>query len=381
MRALLKKFSACPDDLGDHDCHVTAVGAASKRDTLAKQMHKALDRRYHAQVKQVGKLASVADLRRHWDGAVQRGDIPGAYWAVLTHPLATHDLMRHLFADVHMLSHLVGAANRADIVRLRQLEEEKSALEDKVCRQQARLREAITSRDATIRELRALLLSGRTLNDDRPAGSCEPQATDNARVADLQRQLARETQRRERAEAQVQELAAASAKAREDCTSLEDEIDALKAELAAAEQRLDDAVCPAEALRADLDLAGLTILYVGGRPQQVCRLKLLVEQAAGRLIHHDGGIEDNDGLLAGLVSRADVACFPVDCVSHTAVCTLSGSAATPASRSSRCAAPASPRCCARCPRRSLCRAATGAEGAGCHRSVPAPHGIRRFGNS
>jgi hypothetical protein len=38
----------------------------------------------------------------------------------------------------------------------------------------------------------------------------------------------------------------------------------------------------------------------------------------GRFLHHDGGIEHSAALLPGLVSRADIAVFPVDCVSHDA---------------------------------------------------------------
>jgi Uncharacterized protein conserved in bacteria (DUF2325) len=37
------------------------------------------------------------------------------------------------------------------------------------------------------------------------------------------------------------------------------------------------------------------------------------------LLHHDGGVEDQLGLLPGLSSRADLVVFPVDCVSHPAV--------------------------------------------------------------
>ena len=36
------------------------------------------------------------------------------------------------------------------------------------------------------------------------------------------------------------------------------------------------------------------------------------------LLSHDGGVEDSPTLLPGLVSQADVAFFPVDCVSHHA---------------------------------------------------------------
>ena len=60
------------------------------------------------------------------------------------------------------------------------------------------------------------------------------------------------------------------------------------------------------------------MLYVGGRPKQVWQARAAVEGLGGRFLHHDGGIDDNGALLAGLVSRADLAAFPVDCISHDA---------------------------------------------------------------
>jgi hypothetical protein len=67
-----------------------------------------------------------------------------------------------------------------------------------------------------------------------------------------------------------------------------------------------------------LNLSGITLLYVGGRANQIPRLKALVERAGARFLHHDGGLEQNVGLLPSLVSRADHVTFPVDCVSHDA---------------------------------------------------------------
>ncbi|HJS86747.1 MAG TPA: hypothetical protein VJ779_14920, partial [Acetobacteraceae bacterium] len=98
-------------------------------------------------------------MRELWHAARQRGDIPGAYWATLTHPAATSALIREAFGQVHMLSHLVGAANRADIRRLAVLEAEKAALEAKLQRQQTQLRELAVTRDAEIRRLRQALAS------------------------------------------------------------------------------------------------------------------------------------------------------------------------------------------------------------------------------
>ena len=61
----------------------------------------------------------------------KQGDIPGAYWAALTHPATTQDIVSRIFAGVHMLSHVVGTANRADIRRLRQLEADNVLLSGK----------------------------------------------------------------------------------------------------------------------------------------------------------------------------------------------------------------------------------------------------------
>src|SRR5215471_5696474 len=154
LRQLLLKLEVDgARDASDHDLHAKGVLLAGKPSPAAKLLTKALDRRHKVALSQFDKAKTAADLRRLWDAAVQRGDIPGAYWAVLTHPAATDALVRHVFGEVHMLSHLVGAANRADIRRLSQLEAERAQLETKVARQQAQLRDAIVARDAMIRNL------------------------------------------------------------------------------------------------------------------------------------------------------------------------------------------------------------------------------------
>ena len=87
----------------------------------------------------------------------KQGDIPGAYWAALTHPATTQDIVSRIFAGVHMLSHVVGTANRADIRRLRQLQADNVLLAANVERQQRQMHEGFVERDRTIRELNELL--------------------------------------------------------------------------------------------------------------------------------------------------------------------------------------------------------------------------------
>jgi len=48
-------------------------------------------------------------------------------------------------------------------------------------------------------------------------------------------------------------------------------------------------------------------------------MRAAVERLGATLLHHDGGIEHQTGLLHGLASRSDVVLFPVDCISHEAV--------------------------------------------------------------
>ena len=47
-----------------------------------------------------------------------------------------------------------------------------------------------------------------------------------------------------------------------------------------------------------------------------------LERTGARFLHHDGGIENSSSLLPGLISKADVLVFPIDCISHDAVATL-----------------------------------------------------------
>src|SRR5690242_19219865 len=137
----------------DHGIHQLGVTLVSGPRVGAKHLQKALDRRHKLALNQCGKAKDTAAVAAFWDDAMKRGDIPGAYWAVLTHPATTNDLVKKVFGEVHMLSHLVGAANRADIRRLRQLEEDNAALAAQIERQQRQLRDGFTVRDETIRRL------------------------------------------------------------------------------------------------------------------------------------------------------------------------------------------------------------------------------------
>jgi hypothetical protein len=318
LRLLLARLEVSGVESADeHELHILGVLLAGRPKAGAAHLQKALDRAHRLALNQFAKAKDAAAVAALWEEALERGDIPGAYWALLTHPATTDALAKQVFGKVHMLSHLVGAANRADIRRLRRLEEDNAALAAKLERQQRQLRDGFTARDESIAQLNRMLAAAASREVAAPAlAAAEDAKAVTGALAELCKRLAGETGRRERLE---QRLAAGAGRlddAERARRRAERELADLRQELASLESQLGALTHDGAPDR--LDLRGLTVLYVGGRANQAPQLKGLVEGTNGRFLHHDGGIEHSPGLLPGLVSRADIAVFPVDCVSHDA---------------------------------------------------------------
>ncbi|MDR3532479.1 MAG: DUF2325 domain-containing protein [Rhodopila sp.] len=314
LRLVLKKFGMTSQSSTDHELHGIAVTLAGRHDDAARQLHKALDHRHKLAVSQLAKADSEDAVRAMWRDAVRCGDIPGAYWATLTHPLTTQAIIRETFGEVHMLSHLVGSANRADIRRLCQLESEKAALEGKVERQQHALHEAVVVRDAQIAALRQALAE-RIVSG--PA-SYVPEESGALRglLKDLERRLAGEVRRRAAVDERLAATQAALDRERLARTEAERACEVMRLERDAVEAFLLASDSPGKAPAIRLD--GIVLLYVGGRPNQVTHMRTVTEGLGATFLHHDGGVENHTNLLPGLTSRCDLVLFPVDCISHDA---------------------------------------------------------------
>jgi hypothetical protein len=321
LRHILTKSGFITDGATDHDLHGKGVTVAGQHDVAAKLLNKALDKRHQQAINQFAKARCDVDVSTLWREALNQGHIPGAYWAALTHPATSDDLVRRMFGEVHMLSHLVGAANRADIRRLTELETENAELREKLRRQEAHLREGLSSRDTKIRDLNELLvrrIADQASSDSSPATSSE-QAALNGLITELERRLDTESARRATIETRLEGLANEARRDREGRLAAETREAVLREELDALEASVAAPASASDAIDSRSGLDGVTILYVGGRPQQHAHLRQLSAQEGADIVFHDGGIEERHGLLAGLVSRCDVVVFPVDCVSHEAV--------------------------------------------------------------
>ena len=316
LRQVLKKFRIVSPDSTDHELHAAAVSLAGRHDKAAKLLNKALDERHRLAINRFARVESEHALRALWSEALRSGDIPGAYWATLTHPVVSRDLVRDAFNEVHMLSHLVGAANRADIRRLRELEADTAELRERLDRQQVAMHDAIVSREARIRELQQAL--GRQMSDETQ----QLPAHDNTLrsvVADLERRLAAEVRRNVALSDRLETATAALTEQRSARMQVERDSMALRRELEAFEASALAECCePAEPQPPQPRLDGTTLLYVGGRPNQISHLRAAAERTGVVFLHHDGGVEHHLNLLPGLASQADLVLFPVDCISHHA---------------------------------------------------------------
>ncbi len=305
--------------------HHEAVRLASLDGEPARALHKGLDKRYDSTLQRFARAKDEATLASLWQDALKAGDVPGAYWALLTHRRATEPLRQQAFGDVHMLSHLVGATNRADIRRLVNLERENADLRDRLDRQQVRQAALLAKRDEALQQQQRLACRA-SRPPDHPS-SAEQQARLQAaeqQIDKLREQAAIQTQRREAAEMsaqaasqEVQRLAQAPAQMKQHAETLAAELSAAESHLRAvaigAHDEHDGQPSPSPVVAS---LSGRRLLYVGGRPSSTPAIRALVLNAGGEFRRHDGGIEDRKGVLPAALAWADTVVFPVDCVDH-----------------------------------------------------------------
>ena len=308
------------------------VGAADSKNTLSIATHKALERKFAATVGRFAKVRDDADLIALWREALAGGGVPGALWALATHARADAQVLAQVYADIHMLTHQIGAGQRADLARLAQTRVE---LADLQARHAATLRRQARDLDARDRELAVLRgMAGEAealrvqvgLLRERVAELESGRALQelSACLAALEPRLGRLEQERERALAQAMDW-------RDRCEAAEARNHALQTDLAerVAEAQvlegllLQDLAPPCDTClegdcRACPDLAGRRVLCVGGRHAQAGHFRALVARLNGRFERHDGGVEDNRQRLEAMLAAADAVVCPADCVSHDA---------------------------------------------------------------
>ncbi len=290
----------------DYDIHAYFVREASQYGKTSRLIQKELERRFSGMVHRVGRLSDEAELVALWQGAYSSGQIPAAYWALLSHTHVSPDLRKRAFGEVHMLSHVLGRTTHQAAIKASDLGSRLEELEDRLLREADRQKRAIERRDRQITVLKADLLAARGEPQAAPATSFRAgRGTDRAARLLISRERALISARQ-----RARDMEALNAKLQSRLHQLER--DARRARLAA-----DRSGCPG-AQACQLDLPPRRVLYLGGRPSTIDRLKAIAEETNAEMFHHDGGLEQTVELIDGLVTRCDAVFCPIDCVSHGA---------------------------------------------------------------
>ncbi len=90
LRKLVPRFTTLDrEHATDLQIHHAAVELASAGGAGAKALHKALDDRFERTIRHFSAVKDDDGLRALWAQALKTGDVPPAYWAVMTHPSTT----------------------------------------------------------------------------------------------------------------------------------------------------------------------------------------------------------------------------------------------------------------------------------------------------
>jgi hypothetical protein len=324
----LKKVARKDGFNGNHfepyQLHLEAVSLSCSRNTAAEAMHKMLERKYALIIQRFNQAKTDPEVQILWRECLERGEVAGPMWAVLTHKAASPETRKQVYADVHMLSHQIGAGQAADLRRLQWLEKqhvelmaENARLKD-VQRDQAEqllvMRQALQAEQAQSAHLEPLLKRVRELE----SGQAMTAIGRRLMFAEAEAGRARDAEKRIRVlEERLGTLRADKARLTQERDDNGLERDALE-QLWTAAAVPSVAACNGDCAACPNPLSGRCVLCVGGRTPLLPQYRALAERLGVRLIHHDGGKEEALARLPDLLNASDAVICPTDCVGHLA---------------------------------------------------------------
>lgn len=308
----------------DYEIHAVAVNALARGDGISQTIGKTLDAKFSRMLEKFPPDEGDEAVMARWRECYSRGEIPAAYWAVMTHPGISDRLKAVIFGEVHMLSHINGAATRNAIDELNAMRNRCAVLEREKRAYRRRIGELNKNLEGygavrLERDRMRVEISGLKLAILAHRGDpTENELRDEIREC-LDR-LGLEKSKVEKCESRIRTLEENLLRVETENKSLRDKLRCMTCPNwrhgALSADNLDGK--PQEAITTRNDLSKKRILYIGGKSASLIHCRRLVEEGGGRFSHHDGGIEHNIKNLPSVLRGADAVFCPVDCVSHNA---------------------------------------------------------------
>ncbi len=345
-----KKAFSLSSKTSDYNIHSVLVGLASVRQPQSRYLQKMMDEKYRQAIARYRSAESDEQIRILWEEDFEAGRVAGAYWAVMTHPVPTYDLINEIYGRIHMLGHECMSKYQSRKKAVEKTRGKVTLLEDVLASERQIARETTEALELSEKKISSLeklnadltetvhrleeqmqqIQSGYTVS--KLTKECERLHLELATSKEqcsllyskieamaLENNQARDELERKRSEVANKKQMLVTAHMRQ--SELERELRSLEAVVCScADDESDCTMC------SDRDtercpgpnLCGKLVLYVGGMHNLVPRYRKLVEEHGGRFMHHDGGREAARSMLPKLLSTADAVVCPVDCVSHDA---------------------------------------------------------------
>ncbi len=339
--------SELPDDYSDYDVHRYFVQAAQIQTPLSQRLNKALERKYAGVLKTFSACQDAEAVQQCWDKHVKRGEMVSAFWALMTHPVASVTLLDRAMGEVHMLSHEMSRTNHASIRQLQSQSTQIKQMELKLEKERKRFDRRLETKGQEVEKLQQQLkdLEQRIQQSVQQTQQTEKnqkhQKNSGAEPIKVGRVVANQ-KNADPLESRLEHVVQLLQERTERMSTLQSElweqkrlVKQLNVQLQQRSQSAQTGVqssVQSNAVQAkdrcadcsgeELDLCGRCVLYVGGQAKMKPHYREIVQKKQGNFLYHDGGREDAFARLQGDVQRADTIVCPVNCVSHAAVCQL-----------------------------------------------------------
>ncbi|KPF58350.1 hypothetical protein D621_06945 [beta proteobacterium AAP51] len=317
LRRVARRVLRAEPKAQGHALHAGLVTECRRRGPLAEALQAELERQHAATQRQAAEAGSAEALARWWQGQAGRGELPGALWAVLSHPRCTEALQQQVLGEVQMLQFQAGQAARVELARFEALIDENAVLAralaaaqqrcTQLAAEHARVHAACLADNAKLRG-RVAALEAQVLALRAGAAAAPTSAQQEARIEGLERAL-------RKAQAPVKAPLPAPGpmpKPKPLAVPVPVPVPVMQAPGSLGGAGSAVAAGPEEGL------GQRNVLCVGGRTAIVPVYRRLVEARGGRFLHHDGGEEDKLGALDATLAAADLVICQAGCVSHNA---------------------------------------------------------------
>jgi hypothetical protein len=338
LQRLARRFAFAADPHDEFALHVEAVNRSMQREPFAEVVHKHLEKKYALTVKCFERADNDLAVRSLWRACLERGEVAAPLWALMTHRHASPATRHFAYADIHMLSHQVGAGQAADVRRLAWLESAHAEQERLLAserreahRRHHELLQRCVDKDARLLRLTGAAEEAKRLQEQLAAFENGTAIVDMGRrlfsLEQHNEHLRSENTRLADVDARLADLGIDNERLRQENIQLTQELDAherlfLKLPVAppievhAADFAGDCAsACP---LPTSERSGPRCVLCVGGRTALVGQYQALAKRIGIRLVHHDGGQEESLSRLPDMIAGADAVICPTDAVSHAA---------------------------------------------------------------